>query len=185
VFVLGLLAIWLFRKDISNLLSRMKQAKFPGGTEASFSASPEDGSAKPLPTKDSPALRWHNSGTLFWLGYDLGQAITSLLQGANRDGVLNSLRQIAHHAKCLGVDQLPDTRSFLLYHEPDLEAPTIYVSGETILGRLSRMVIDIERTSEANWERKRKDQTIREIAEIREMIGKLAEANQPGFQARS
>ena len=36
VFLISIIVLLLFRKDIKNLLNRLKTAKWPGGTETSF-----------------------------------------------------------------------------------------------------------------------------------------------------
>jgi hypothetical protein len=44
---------------------------------------------------------------------------------------------------------------------------------------------EIQRTTDATWERKRKEQLLREVSEIRDLLSKWAEENQTGFQAKS
>jgi hypothetical protein len=138
------------------------------------------------PGEDKPAdLKWQHSGNLFWIGYDLGQVITLLSQGGTKDPILVALRQVVHHAQCLGIDQLPNRRAYTLPHLAFPDAPTTQVISESILGRLSRIMTEIQRTTDATWERKRKEQLLREVSEIRDLLSKWAEENQTGFQAKS
>ena len=185
VLGLGVAFILIFRKDIQTLLARMKRAKLPGGTEAAFSESAAGADATASAPDQRAVLNWKHSGNLFWVGYDLGQVITLLSQGGAKEGILDAVRQVAHHARCLGIDQLPNTKSYTLQHVVSPDAPTTQVISESVLGRLSRIMIEIQRTTDASWERRRKEQMLSEIAEIRDQLGKLAEENQSGFQAKS
>lgn len=102
-----LLAVFLARRQIPLLLSRIEKAKFLGGTELVFGYSQADRpSEKPEVESDgstAQSIKWTRTGNLYWLSHDIMWTIDVLLRTAPKSYILFGLRQSMHHAKALGL----------------------------------------------------------------------------------
>jgi len=170
--VIGILVLFLFKKDIRNLLNRLKTAKWPGGTETSFNygdadvdkpAKKEKGGVviDNTPSSRYMGVKWNNSGNVFWLGHDLVWTIDVIIRGAPRDRIVHGLRQSLHHIRSLGFTATP------------------------IESRLNRLMDNAEKSLEADWTPAERNKYADEVATIIEYIGKLAEGNQTDFKPKS
>jgi hypothetical protein len=169
VLVISILILFLFRKDIRNLLNRLKTAKWPGGTETSFNYGDADidKSAKKeksdvvidnTPSSRYMGVKWNNSGNVFWLGHDLVWTIDVIIRGAPRDTIVHGLRQSLHHTRSIGFTDTP------------------------IESRLNRLMDNAEKSLETDWTPAERNKYADEVATLISYIGKLAEGNQAGFK---
>jgi len=169
--LLTLVLVCIFKEDISDLLKRIQKAKYPGG-EATFGygEAPIDKAtelpsaevkAEPVPKPEQPkenAIKWRNSGNLFWLGHDLVWTIDVLLRGGPRQHIVHGLRQSLHHLRSLGF------------------------VGTPIESRLGRLKANAESSLEKDWTPPQRSDYTQELASVVRAIGDLAEANQPDFE---
>jgi hypothetical protein len=169
VLVIGILVLFLFKKDIRNLLNRLKTAKWPGGTETSFNYGDADvdkavkKEKSDLVIDNTPSskymgVKWDNSGNVFWLGHDLVWTIDVIIRGAPRDTIVHGLRQSLHHIRSLGFTSTP------------------------IESRLNRLMDNAEKSLEEDWTPAERNKYADEVATIIGYIGKLAEGNQADFK---
>ncbi len=171
VLVIGVLVLLLFRKDIKNLLNRLKTAKWPGGTETSFNYGEAD-IDKPskkeknnlsidnVPLARYSGVKWNNSGNVFWLGHDLVWTIDVIIRGAPRDTIIHGLQQSLHHIHSIGFTTTP------------------------IESRMSSLLENAEKTLESDWTPDKRNIYADEVAAVINYIGKLAESNQADFKSR-
>ena len=171
VLVIGILILFLFKKDIRNLLNRLKTAKWPGGTETSFSYGDADidKSAKReksnviidnTPRSRYMGLKWDNSGNIFWLGHDLMWTIDVIIRGAPREAIVHGLRQSLHHIRSIGFTATPiDTR-------------------------VSRLLDNAEKSLQDDWTPANRNKYADEVASIIADIGVLAKSNQTDFEPK-
>jgi len=170
VLIIGILFLVLFKKDISNLLSRMRKAKWPGGTETSFNygdagidkVDKKDGTViDNTPPSRYAGMKWGNSGNVFWLGHDLMWTIDVIIRGAPRETIVHGLKQSLHHVSSLGFMSTP------------------------IESRLRSLLENADKTLQTDWTSDERNRYADEVAAIVEYIGKLAESNQSDFRPRA
>lgn len=169
-----------FHRDMDRVLLALESSSADAGEMDTFSRTLPRGAI-------GARLKLHMYANLFCLGYDLGQALTFFSLGCSRTDLLDSLRQIAHHAKMIGVDALPKKPPYLLsyYHGGDeFVAVTMAIQYETISQRLARLIAEIEATSEESWQRTKGRDFAKQVVEVRELLRTLFEANQPDFRPR-
>lgn len=171
VLVLGIVFLVRFTPEIAELLKRLRKGKLPGGTEFFFGYGEApiykatelpsaEVKAKPVAKPEQPkenAIKWRNSGNLFWLGHDLVWTIDVLLRGGPREHIVHGLRQSLHHLRSLGF------------------------VGTPIESRLARLKANAESSLEKDWTPPQRSDYTRELAALIRAIGDIAEANQPGF----
>lgn len=171
VLLVGVIFLFLFKKDISNLLSRMRKAKWPGGTETSFNygdaeidksekKEDKDKVVDSTPLSRYAGMRWSNSGNVFWLGHDLMWTIDVIVRGAPRETIVHGLRQSLHHISSIGFMATP------------------------IESRLRSLLENADRTLQTDWTPAERNNYADEVGAIIGYIGKLAESNQSDYQPR-
>jgi len=146
------------------------------GPRSSSGAGPNgksDVSARNPEVSEPSKINWHNHGSIFWIGYDLRETLAAILNYDSREAMLRCLGQVNHHAKSLGFDSLTDHQSMLFYaHDPS--APTTWGYSETITARVSRIMIEVEQSTEKALTTKKRKEWADQIREIGHLIDKLA-----------
>lgn len=177
VLLLGIVFLLRFAPDISELFKRVQRAKYPGG-EAFFvyGEAPTDKLAQEQPLRsgaesvakpeqpEGSAIKWRNSGNLFWLGHDLVWTIDVLLRGGPREHIVHGLRQSLHHLRSLGFVGTP------------------LGPGTFIESKLAELKANAESSLEKDWIPLQRNDYTRELAALIRAIGDRAEANQPDFE---
>ncbi|HBG74507.1 MAG: hypothetical protein A2X25_14410 [Chloroflexi bacterium GWB2_49_20] len=169
VLIIGVLFLFLFRKDISSLLNRLKKAKWPGGAETLFFGEANVDKLTPLDEENeklkdrihlegNKAVKWSNSGNIFWVGHDLMWTIDVIIRGAPRENIVHGLRQSLHHIRSLGFVNTP------------------------IEIRLLKLIDNAEKSLQEDWTPTQRNTYAGEIGSILGYIGKLAESNQANFE---
>ena len=162
VLIVLLVLIVVCRKEIRNLLGRIKQAKLPWGgvsfEDDQGKSSHDIAASSEVETLSvNERIKWNNSGNLFWLAHDLMWTINALSLNAPRDAISHGLKQSLHHIRELGF------------------------SGDAIEVRLARLKDEAERTLESDWSVSKRQEYVQELHSIIGQAGALAKANQPGF----
>lgn len=126
VFVLVLVVILVFRKQILQVLSRLSEFAYPGGRvvfkwgEASVDRHRElvagvrevpllvpdergvDEARAEADRAAEPAVKWENTGSLFWLGVDLMWAMDLVLRDAPADAIGYLLEHLLSYIRAMG-----------------------------------------------------------------------------------
>jgi hypothetical protein len=182
--VVALFIIFLLKSDIRRLCQRLRMANLPGGAEASFvdygeasidenptqmpDGAPSDSKRQPTaPTQPparqesvGPAVKWENSGNLFWIGHDLMWTVDVTLRGGPRNSIVHGLRQSRHHLRSLGL------------------------AGTPIESRLGQLESQVRGSLNQDWTASQRNVLSNDLTQIIRDIGDLAEAHQPGFMPR-
>ena len=186
---LASVALIVYRMPLGELLGKLSHAKLPWGTEASFVGS--DG-ARNESTKDEEGIRWERTGNLYWIGYDIRRALSSLSHGGKKEDAIEALGQVAHHATALGFGE-PHMDRLLPVIELSESAGhdgtvvggvEAYGNEETVPERCARLIDYIEEIPDSRWESRRKGPIVKQVAQCRDLIARFAVGNQHGFQAR-
>jgi hypothetical protein len=161
--ILGL----VFRSEIKDVFRRLRTAKLPGGTEASFgygTAAVDKRSSEPNPPAAAVAsagikgIKLSNSGNLFWLGHDLMWTADVVLRGAPLDVVLHGVRQSLKHARAMGFE------------------------GSSVESRLRQLHDHVDGSDSSDWTAERRNQVASDINRVIATVGDVAVAGQPDFR---
>lgn len=169
-FATAVVVIFVFREQISAMLGRATSLKVPGLEivtkygEADADKNVLRHQAKSIRGQseaEEPTMvaDWGKSGDLFWLGNDLMWATDVLLRGGSAKEIALSLVQSCHHGRQLGFidDQV----------------------GQA----LSAAATEAAASSDKDWTAERRGAKARRIRDIANLIGGMAAASQPHFEA--
>jgi len=106
------------------------------------------------------AIKWSNSGHLFWACHDLMLTIHRLSERSPKDHTFYTLQQSLYHVRALGFGDTP--------HDP-------------IESKLTELTIKASNTPPEAWTEDLQDDYITELELIKNAIGDLASRNQPNF----
>jgi len=167
---LVLILFLVFKGELRALLQRIEKAKLPGGSEVVlYGDSKIDKGMLPKQevgtfngelkvVEQNSKVKWQNSGDLFWLGHDLTWAIDILLRGGTQEKIVLGLNQAHFHAKTMGFPGL-------------------------IIQKIYHLKVEAETLPEEYWEAKQRRLFADKIYDVINLIGKLAQQNQPGYKS--
>jgi hypothetical protein len=179
VFVIVL----MFRKEIRTLASRLRKVVHESGKtafefgEASIDIlafgeatrgrldqkEPSKLEAQPVAEVEQPqadAIRWSNSGNLFWATHDLMLTIDRLLRAAPKEAIFFTLQQSLYHVRALG------------FKGPPIESKLTELTAE------AAKELDFPYPI---WPPEMRDYYASKLESIKNELGHLARANQPDF----
>jgi len=112
------IVVFIFKKPIREIISRLSRAKIPGGGEVTFiygdAKIDTEGSATPhftdtnktqtVQTERSRDIDLRKVANVYWLGHDLMWVTDAILRGARRHTVKRGFTQSLHHAREIGFE---------------------------------------------------------------------------------
>lgn len=174
-----LLIFFVFRKELSLLLSGIKEFKwgdkaigwrdFPGGEGKSSQNSSQpladsatrsaEAAVVPNSGRGNPESNFSMPANLYWFGYDMMQTFDWLLRGAPHHLIVRGLRQSHHHLNELTrqVTELANYRS-----------------------RLEKLKVRAESSLQSDWTPQLRQDYAEAIGDISANVGKIFEQRQPG-----
>lgn len=128
-----------------------------------------------LSSESAPGLiKWERAENVFWIGHDLRELIDVLLDyEASKETILRCLNQVDSHARALGLDSVTEPQAMLL-HVQNPEAATTLGVMETVVSRVSRLIIEVQASPQKSLITKRRKDWARQIREILDLMGRLA-----------
>ena len=151
---------------ITRVADRLKKATVPGLGEFEMEGfqreSKQASVATAMPSQTPPdymgKLKKDKVGSLYWLGSDMMAATHIVASRMPRHSIVGILRQCDHHMKVIGFENTP------------------------IHQRLVRLYRDADRSNNADWTDTKRVEYLKDIGEIRMIVGKIIETFQPDFQ---
>lgn len=166
--IFGVITLLIFKKPITELFNRTRSAKLPWIEFDTFAKTGSTGSPNtPLPSPFSslenfPEIKMENYGNLFWAGHDFMWTIAVVSSDrASRANILHGLNQTLHHVRSLGFSNTP------------------------VVIRLTKLKTDAENSLEKEWTLEKREELIRELSTILEMVSDIAEKKQVGFKPQA